>query len=126
MTGQQNYAAVVAVMELYVQGLYHADSTKLADVFHRDARYVNTVEGDYMNYSVSEYFDVVDRRVSPASQNGTYRDRVLSVEFGNDRMAFVKIEICLSGKKYLDFLTLYFDEGRWQIISKVFDYQPLT
>ena len=126
MTGQEDYAAVVAVMELYVQGLYHADSTKLTDVFHHDARYVNTVDGDYMNYSVSEYFDVVDRRVSAASQNEAYRDRVLSIEFGNDRMAFVKIEISLSGRKYLDFLTLYFDEGRWQIISKVFDYQPLT
>ena len=113
---------VVEVLERYFDGLYYANSKKLASVFHPDARYINATDGDYMNYSMSEYFEVVDQR-SPPAENGQERlDNIISIEFGNARMAFAKVSMCMFGRHYLDFLTLTFDDGQWRIMSKVFSY----
>lgn len=126
MTRRQEFADVVRVLELYFDGLYHADSKKLADVFHLDARYVNTVEGDYMNYSISEYFDIVDRRTPPASDRQVRTDRIVSIEYGGRRMAFAKVTMTMLGRDYLDFLTLTRDDDGWRIMSKVFSYTSNT
>ncbi len=124
MAGRPDFADVVGVLEAYFEGLHCADSKKLAQVFHRDARYVNTTEGDYMNHSIPEYFDIIDRRTPPASSGETRLDRIISVEFGGERMAFAKLKLTMLGRDYLDFLTLIFDDGQWWIISKVFSYIP--
>ena len=126
MAEAQDFAAVVGVLDTYFDGLYHADSKKLATVFHPDARYVNTVEGDYMNYSLTEYFDIVDGRVAAANSGELRSDRVISIEFGGPRMAFAKVAMTILSREYLDFLTLTVDSNRWQIISKVFSYTTKT
>jgi len=122
MAERQHLSDVVDVLEVYFEGLHHADSKKLAKVFHRDARYVNTVEGDYMNYSIPEYFDIVDSRESPASSGEARAERIISVEFGGSRMAFVKASMTMMGRDYLDFLTFTRDHDGWRIMSKVFSY----
>ncbi|MFK5978170.1 MAG: nuclear transport factor 2 family protein [Rhizobiaceae bacterium] len=124
MAGRQDFADVVGVLEAYFEGLYRADSKKLAEVFHRDARYVNTTEGDYMNHSILEYLDIIDRRTPPASSGELHSDRMISIEFGGPRMAFAKVAMTMLGRDYLDFLTLILDDGQWWIISKVFSYIP--
>lgn len=124
MAGRGDFSDVGGVLEIYFEGLYHADSKMLAGIFHRDARYVNAAEGDYMNYSIPEYFDVVNSRKPPASSGEARADRTVSIEFGDDRMAYVKASMTMLGREYLDFLTLIHDDGRWQIISKVFTYTP--
>jgi len=118
------YKDVVGILQSYFDGLYYADSNILADVFHPDAHYVNTVKRDYMNYSISEYFKIVDQRKSPASQGEPRNDRILSIEFGGQRMAFVKAKMTMMGRDYLDFLTLTFDENGWRVMSKLFTYSP--
>jgi len=122
MTGQQDMAEVIDVLERYFDGLYHANSKKLASVFHPDARYINTADGDYMNYSMPEYFAVIDQRKSPAEKGEERLDNIISIEFGNARMAFAKVSMTMLGRHYLDFLTLTFDEGQCLIMSKVFSY----
>ncbi|MEH6405619.1 MAG: nuclear transport factor 2 family protein [Sneathiella sp.] len=116
------YKDVVGLMQSYFDGLYHADSKILADVFHPDARYVNMMEGDYMNYSRSEYLEIIEQRTSPASQGEQQDDQILSIEFGGSHMAFVKARMIMMGREYLDFLTVTFDDGGWKIMSKIFTY----
>lgn len=122
MSQHQDLTAIAEVLEGYFDGLFHADSTRLARVFHPDARYVNTVEGDYMNYSMAEYFAIVDKRQSPASQGHARQDQILSIEFGSPHMAFAKVTMTMMGRDYLDFLTLSRDSNGWRIITKVFTY----
>ena len=116
------YEDIVSVMQSYFDGLYHADSKILANVFHPDARYVNTVVGDYMNFSRLEYLDIIDQRTPPASSGELRNDQILSIVFGGLHMAFVMAEMTMMGRKYIDFLTLTFDENSWRIMSKVFTY----
>ncbi len=122
MNQHQELAAIADVLEGYFDGLFHADSARLAKVFHPDARYVNTVEGDYMNYSMAEYFAIVDKRQSAASEGKRRQDQILSIEFGSPRMAFAKVTMTMMGRDYLDFLTLSRDNNGWRIITKVFTY----
>jgi hypothetical protein len=126
MASKQSVEDVVCVMEAYFDGLYHADPSRLAGVFHGDARYVNAADGDYMNHSIPDYFTIVDKRTPPADNNEVRRDEIVSIEFGGTNMAFVKATMTMLGRDYLDFLTLIRDEGRWQIISKVFSYTPTS
>lgn len=116
---------IQALMQAYFEGLYQADSSLLAEVFHPDARYVNLQTGDYMHKSMSEYFAMVDQRTSPASQQATRCERILSVELGGSQMAFVKAEMTMFGRRYLDFLTLSSDQHGWRIMNKSFIYGPL-
>ena len=43
------YKDVVVILQIYFDGLHHADSKLLAEIFHPDARYVNAVKGEYMS-----------------------------------------------------------------------------
>ncbi len=120
----QNFATIVHVMGTYFDGLYQADSKILANVFHPDARYVNALQGDYMNRSMQEYFTVVDGRVPPAQTSDERDDQILSIKFGVNRIAFVEAQMTMSGRVYIDYLTLIFDDGEWRIIAKVFSSAP--
>lgn len=122
MASRHAISDIEAVIEAYFEGLYYADSEKLAEVFHRDARYVNMVENDYMNLSTHEYFDLVDHRAAPASSREERADRILSIEIAAAGMAFVKASMTMLGRNYLDFLTLVLDGNEWRIMSKVFTY----
>ena len=85
MASRQTIADVVAVLEQYFDGLYNADSKLLASVFHKDARYVNAQYGDYMNYSMSEYFKIVDSRIPPSENDQGRTDEIISIEFRRNR-----------------------------------------
>ena len=122
MSGRQEMTDIAGVLGNYFDGLYYADSKKLAAVFHPDARYINVNDGDYMNYSMAEYLAVIDERTPPAENGEARLDKILSIEFGNSRMAFAKLSMHMLGRQYLDFLTLTFDDGQWRIMSKVFSY----
>jgi len=126
MADQQAFADVTDIMTGYFNGLYHADTTRLAQVFHPDARYVNMIEGDYMNKSLDEYFAMVEQRTPPASRGEVRDDRIFSIQFGGTRMAFVRASMTMMDREYLDFLTLTRDQHGWRIMSKVFTYIPQT
>jgi hypothetical protein len=115
---------IVGLVEGYFEGLYRADSDILRPLFHNDARYVNTVSGDYMNYSLKDYLLLIDQRTAPAASNQTRIERIISIEHDGRNMAFVKLSMVMLNRQFLDYLTLVFANQRWQIISKVFSYQP--
>ena len=119
-------ADICDLLSRYFEGLYQADTAVLAGVFHPDARYVNMTEGDYMNKSLAEYFSAVEQRIPPATRGDNRCERIISVEFGGTRMAFVKASMTMMGREYLDFLTLSCDQHGWRIMSKVFSYVSQT
>ncbi|WP_151703615.1 nuclear transport factor 2 family protein [Nitrincola alkalilacustris] len=126
MNLSSSHTAIQDLLKRYFDGLYHADSKALVEVFHPDARYINTVSETYCNLSVSEYFRILDERVPPAANGEQRRDNILSIEIGGQNLAFAKVTMTMMERDYIDFLTLIFDTGRWSIITKVFHYQPTT
>ncbi|WP_341676226.1 nuclear transport factor 2 family protein [Niveibacterium sp. SC-1] len=120
--GATDYDAIVAVLQDYLDGLYHSDTTLLRKAMHPRAIYACATSGELVVLSMDEYFPIVDRRPSPASHGHARQDRLLSIEFAGPVTALVRLECAIPPKRFMDFLTLLHVEGRWQIMSKVFHY----
>lgn len=118
----ERYAAVVAVLSIYFDGLYHSDSGRLERVFHPLAHYVTATEGEVLQMTMAQYFSIVDNRPSPAGRGEARNDRILSVDFAGPVTAFAKVECSIGPKFFTDFLTLIYVDDGWNIISKVFHY----
>ena len=122
MTLDLHQDAIVSVLKTYFDGLYYADSRRLSQALHPDARYINTVNGEYVNIPTDTYFPIVDSRTPPAESGQVRKDEILSIEIGGPNMAFAKVKMAMMDRVYTDFLTLLLEGGRWSIIAKVFHY----
>ncbi|WP_309663583.1 nuclear transport factor 2 family protein [Tabrizicola sp.] len=119
---QSDYDAVIPVLQTYFDGLHHSDTVRLRQVFHPKAQYVSVTEGTLLYRDMAEYFPVVDARPSPASRGEIRRDEIVSIEFAGLVTARAVVRCAIGAKRFTDYLTLIKLDGRWQIISKVFDF----
>lgn len=114
------FAAVTDVLETYFDGLYHADTDRLAIAFHPKAIYATADETPLLYRTMDEYFPVVAKRVSPASRDEPRRDVIDSIEFAGKNTAFARVRCSIGNKDFVDFLTLVRTDGAWRIMAKIF------
>lgn len=119
---QTSYAAVIAVLSDYFDGLYDSDTKRLRRVFHPLAYYTCATAEPMLHMGMPEYFALVDKRASPASRGEARTDNILSIEFAGPVTAFARLECSIGPRFCTDLLTLILVDGRWQIIAKVFHY----
>lgn len=114
------FAAVTGVLGTYFDGLYHADTDRLAIAFHPKAIYATADEVPLLYRTMDEYFPVVAKRVSPASRDEPRRDVIESIEFAGTNTAFARVRCSIGPKDFIDFLTLVRTDGTWRIMAKIF------
>ena len=114
------FAAVTGVLETYFDGLYYADTDRLAIAFHPKAIYATADETPLLYRTMDEYFPVVAKRVSPASRDESRRDVIESIEFAGENTAFARVRCSIGTKDFIDFLTLVRTDGAWRIMAKIF------
>ncbi|MGB3179649.1 MAG: nuclear transport factor 2 family protein [Albidovulum sp.] len=119
----EDFSAVAAVIGEYFDGLYHSDTTRLARVFHPRAQYVSMTEGALLYRTMAEYFPIVDARPAPAARGEARADQIVEIAFAGPATATARVNCAIGERYFTDCLTLILDEGRWQIISKVFHYE---
>lgn len=110
------------VIQTYLDGLYHCDTERLADVFHPQAIYASAVGGEQLIMNMATYFPVVAKRDPPARTSASRKERILIIDVVGPEIALVKLECSFFGKDYVDLLTLIRVGGKWRIIAKVFHY----
>ncbi|MEH6523310.1 nuclear transport factor 2 family protein [Sulfitobacter sp.] len=120
------FAAVIGVLGTYFDGLYHADTDRLAIVFHPKAIYATADEVPMLHRTMDEYFPVVAKRVSAASRNEPRHDVIESIEFAGDNTAFARVRCSIGTKDFIDFLTLVRTDGTWRIMTKIFHMTERT
>ncbi len=108
------------VLQTYFDALYFCDTDKLQAVFHPKAIYATADEQPLLYRTMDEYVPVVAARQSPASRGEPRRDVIDSVELAGDNTAFARVRCSIGSRDFIDFLTLVRSDGRWRIISKVF------
>lgn len=118
------FAEITAALSDYFDGLYHSDAAKLARVFHPTALYACATGGTLVRLNMDEYYPIVARRPSPASRGEPRYDRVISIEFAGPVTAIARVECAIAPKLFTDLLTLVYLDDRWQIMSKIFHYEP--
>lgn len=118
------HAEVLEALEIYLDALYRADESRIADLFHPAALYaMSTDAGGIMTRSTTEYVDVLAKRQSPASKGETKNGTVHFIEFGRPAMAFARVEPTMGPKRFTDFPTIAQTDGARRIISKAFHYE---
>lgn len=73
---------------------------------------------------MAEYVPVVAARQSPASRGEERRDVIDEIQFAGENTAFARVRCSIGNNDFTDFLTFVLDEGRWQIMAKIFEIRP--
>lgn len=105
----------------YVEGLYRCDVALLAQVLHPQALYATASGGQLLRRDMPDYFAVVQQRISAASQGQAYQLHIHQIEQLGEHTALVRLACTIAHKHYQDILSVIKVDGRWWMISKVFE-----
>ncbi|MEM8497790.1 MAG: nuclear transport factor 2 family protein [Pseudomonadota bacterium] len=112
--------AITAVIEEYFDALYEASESKMGAIFHTSGVYATADESPVLIRDKPSYLNVLRQRTSPASREETRKDSIDSIEMAGENTARAIVRCSIGNSDFIDFLTLVRDEGRWQIIAKIF------
>ena len=116
---------VTNLLESYFDALYESDEQKMAGIFHRNGIYATADESPLLYRDKETYLSVLSKRESPRSRGEARRDVIDSIEFAGKNTACAKVRCSIGKSDFVDYLTLVKDQGRWQIIAKVFQIDAL-
>lgn len=118
-------AEIAALVRTYLEGLYHCDVDRLAEVFHPQAVYATAAGESPLLLRLDEYLPRVAQRDPPARHGAPRHEEVLAIDLVGPVTAMVKLRCRFFGNDYVDFLSLLRVGGRWQIVAKVFHFDPV-
>jgi Putative lumazine-binding len=114
------HAAITAVIQTYLDGLYEGDADKLAAAFHPTSALTGCTDGNIQITPRDAWLTAVRGRPSPKSQGAARGDEILSIDVAGPTMAFVKLRCQIPPRYFTDQLSLLMIDGRWQVAQKVF------
>ena len=113
-------AAIEAVVQTYLDGLYEGNVEKLAAAFHPTSSL--TYEENGILTPLPR--DCGEGRLRTASSHWSRglprHDRILQIDQASATTAFVKLNCAIPPRFFTDYLSLLKVEGRWQVAQKVF------
>ena len=116
----EQVSKIEELLKHYFDALYFCDIERLARVFHPRALYATADEPEPLFRLMDEYFDIVKKRISPASRNEERRDFIDHIEIAGENTALAKVRCSIGDRDFVDYLSCIRVDGQWQIISKVF------
>jgi Putative lumazine-binding len=114
------FADIGVVLRDYFDALYFCDVAKLQRVFHPKAIYATADEIPLLHRTMPEYMPVVAARQSPASRGESRKDHIDMIELAGENTAMARVRCSIGSRDFVDLLTLVRTDGRWQIMSKIF------
>jgi hypothetical protein len=114
------FADIGVVLRDYFDALYFCDIAMLQRVFHPKAIYATADESPLLHRTMQEYMPVVAARQSPASRGESRKDHIDMIELAGENTAMARVRCSIGSRDFVDLLTLVRTDGRWQIISKIF------
>lgn len=112
-----DYDAIAATVQLYIDGSARGDAAKLTEGFHPNAQMYGAVGDDRYDEPIAEYIKLMAE--SPGGE--TLRARITSIVQAGDAASATVIEDGFWGTlSFVTFLTLSRIEGRWRIVNKNF------
>ncbi len=113
-----------SVISDYFEALYRCDTDLLQQVFHPKAIYATADETPLLYRTMGDYVPVVAARQSPASRGEVRTDAIDEIQLAGENTAFARVRCSIGQNDFVDFLTFVRTEGRWQIMSKIFQIIP--
>ncbi len=116
---EDGFKAISKLLLQYFEGLHHGDAEKLKAIFDSRCQ----LQAPAIRRSRDEWLDIVKTRTSPAQRGDVFDYRILSIEILGDQ-AIAKIDCPLLDHRYVDFLGLLKENGRWLIVNKMYAERP--
>ena len=112
-----DYDAIAATVQLYIDGSARGDAAKLSDGFHPNAQMYGAVGEDRYDEPITEYI----RLMAESPGGDTLRARITSIAQTGDAATATVVEDGFWGTlSFVTFLTLARIEGRWRMVNKTF------
>ena len=112
-----DYDAIAATVQLYIDGSAHGDAAKLSEGFHPNAQMYGAIGDDRFDVPISDYIKLVAQ--SPGG--ATMRGRITSIVQSGDAAGATVVEEGFWGTmSFVTFLALSRIDGRWRMVSKNF------
>ncbi|MBB4659103.1 nuclear transport factor 2 family protein [Parvularcula dongshanensis] len=115
--------AIDTLIDVYLDGLWHADSERLRTVFHPALLYATADEVPARIFGLEAYMAEMGKRMPPSEAGAERNGRVVRIRQVGEATATVELTCAYFGRSYTDFLSLVRDGGRWQVIAKVFSFE---
>lgn len=113
-------AAIEAVVQTYLDGLYEGDTEKLARAFHPHSELRSEKDGQLAELKRDAWLEAVRTRPNAKAQGLARHDRILAIDLAGPELAVVKLNCAIPPRFFTDVLVLLKLEGGWRIVSKAF------
>ena len=120
-----DFTAIEALAQTYFDALYEGDVDKFAGIFHPQARLFSVGGGETVILDVPTYLSIVGGRESPAQRGDHREDILLSIDRPTPSTGHIRVCELFLPKRFTDELTLMKCDGKWSIVSKVWDFEIL-
>ncbi len=111
------YAAIVAVVRDYVEGMVQGDFAKLRRAMHERACETGHFDGELLWQDREAMIALIEKMASEPDMKPDWCIHSISID---GDVAVVRVEDDWIGITFLDVLTLLHHDGRWVIVAKVF------
>jgi hypothetical protein len=116
-----NRPAIEEMLGDYFDVMYTQDMEKFDRVFHANVVLYSAQTGELNRRPYDVYREAVVNRESPQSKGEVRKDEILLIDEISDTAAMAKVQLQMFGGVMQDYLTLIHIDGRWQIISKIWE-----
>ena len=116
-----NRPAIEAMLADYFDVMYTQDMEKFDRVFHTNVVLYSAQTGELNRRPYDVYREAVVNRESPESKGEERKDEIIFIDEMSDTAAIAKVQLQMMGGVMQDYLTLIYIDGRWQIISKIWE-----
>ena len=116
-----NKAAIEAMLADYFDAMHTQDMEKLDRVFHKDVVLYSAQTGELNIRPYAIYREAVVNRESPQSKGEARNEHILMIDEISNTAALAKVQLEMFGGVMQDYLSLIHIDGRWQIISKIWE-----
>jgi hypothetical protein len=116
-----NRPAIEEMLSDYFDAMHTQDMVKFDRVFHKDVVLYSAQTGELNIRPYVVYREAVVNRESPQSKGEARNDRILMIDEISGTAALAKVQLEMFGGVMQDYLSLINIDGRWQIISKVWE-----
>jgi len=116
-----NKAAIEAMLADYFDAMHTQDMEKFDRVFHKDVVLYSAQTGELNIRPYAIYREAVVNRESPQSKGEARNEHILMIDEISNTAALAKVQLEMFGGVMQDYLSLIHIDGRWQIISKIWE-----
>ena len=115
------YAAIEKMLGEYFDVMHTQDMVKFDRVFNENVTLYSAQTGELNKRPFDVYREAVVNRESPESKGERRNEKILMIDVLSDTAALAKVQLEMFGGVMQDYLTLIYLDGRWQIISKIWE-----